>query len=53
MKIARVGSVKGFSPTTYAVFDGAKIAKIFVSKDEAEDYVKSKNETNVEDKRCS
>lgn len=48
MRIARVGAVKGFSPATYAVFDGDKIVKIFVSKDEAENYVKSfKRRNNV------
>ena len=38
--IAKIPGVPGFIGTTYAVFSGEKCLKIFLSKKEAENYIK-------------
>jgi len=37
-RVERIKAVKGFLPTTYAVFCGEKVLKIFLTKKEAEEY---------------
>ena len=43
MKIRKIKGISGFIGTTYAVYDGAKIVKIFTTKQEAEQFVKENN----------
>ena len=45
--IKRIPAVRGFTPITYAVYNGEKIVKIFISRKEAENFIKSQ-----EGKRC-
>lgn len=40
MKIKKVPAVKGFCGVTYAVYHGEQIVKIFLTKKEAEQFVK-------------
>ena len=40
MRIERIPGVRGFIGTTYAVFQGQKAIKVFLTKKEAENFIK-------------
>lgn len=41
--IKKQKAIRGFMPTTYAVFIGTELIKIFTDKKEAENFVKELN----------
>ena len=41
LRVAKIPAVKGFMPTTYAVYWGEKVVRIFLTRKEAETFAKS------------
>ena len=37
--IKTIKQIRGFCPTTYAVFKGSELLKIFLKRSEAQDYI--------------
>lgn len=44
--VKRINGVRGFMPTTYAVYCGEYILKIFLSRKEAQTFADKYNEAN-------
>ena len=42
-RVEKIKAVRGFTPTTYAVYFGEMVLKIFVSRQEAENFANKHN----------